>query len=306
MAAIVVGRGGRGEQQPGGPQAAEGRAEAHARGLGEDPGRDGQQQRLGRRRDGEGAGGGGTDQRAETRQGQPARHPAARLATEQRPGRQAFPERVRGQRQRDHGRAGQRDGGALQETVDREGRRRARAGGSLPVFLAAAPAAGGQARGREDGDRGHRHQDRPDPGGAGVRPRVGEQVQPRDDEQRARSGGEPDLPLPGPHAQDVRPGDWQASVGHRVPSHHRRQLIRRRPGCYPAAGPVVTVRMPAGRAPGRYGGCRAFCGPARLGVAAAGRGRDGRAGCGRAHPAGPHHAGGQPGGVHRLRGDRGQ
>ena len=196
---------------------------------------------------GKACGGGGADHRAEAHQGQPARHPAARLAAEQRPGGQAFSERVCGQCQRDRGRSCQRDGGALQEPVDRQCRRRARAAGLLLMFLAAAPGAGGQARGREPGDRCHRHQPGPDPRGTGARPCIGEQVQPRDDEQRARGGREPDLPLTGAaagqprpghgrgrhqagtgqhragqHGRDGRPGGWLDGMNnHRVALHHR-------------------------------------------------------------------------------------
>lgn len=104
--------------------------------------------------------GGGADERAEAHQRQPDRHPPTWLLTEQHPG-------------------------ALQEAVDRQRRRRARAAGLLLVFLAAASGAGGQARDRERGDRSRRHQAWPDPRIADTPPRVREQVQPRDDEQRA-------------------------------------------------------------------------------------------------------------------------
>ena len=125
----------------------EGRAQAHPGGLRDDPGGQGEQHRLGGRRDGQRASDGGTDDRADAHYGEPARCPAG-LGAEQRPGGQAFPERVHGQCDRDRRGSGQRDGGSLQEAVDRQRRRRAGAAGMLVAFLAAAPGAGGQARRR--------------------------------------------------------------------------------------------------------------------------------------------------------------
>ncbi len=63
-------------EQPAGAQAVEGRAQAHPGGLREYPGRDGEQHRLGSRRDWESASDSGADDRADAHCGQPARHTA--------------------------------------------------------------------------------------------------------------------------------------------------------------------------------------------------------------------------------------
>lgn len=68
--------------------------------------------------------------------------PGGEAGSEQRTGSQTLPERVRGQCQHDRRRAGQRDGGALQEPVNRQCRRGGRAARLLLVLLAGAPGVG--------------------------------------------------------------------------------------------------------------------------------------------------------------------
>jgi hypothetical protein len=173
---------------------------------------------------------GSAGDRAEAHNGQQARQ-AAWLAAEQRPGGQAFGERVHAQGHRDRRGSGQGDSGSLQETVSRQRRRHTRTAGLLLVVLAAAPGAGGQACRRERANPGQRHQPGPDPRGARLRPCVGEQVQPRDDQQRTCGAREPDLPVPRMAAGQPCPGHGrgrhQAGAGQHRAGHRDRGV---RPG----------------------------------------------------------------------------
>jgi hypothetical protein len=74
----------------------------------------------------------------------------------------------------------------------------------------------------------------------------------------------------------------------------------------PLASATAVVRRLARRVPSHIGGDERRAGRPAAGWpwGPKGRGRRGRAVCGEARLAGPNHAGGQPGGLRRLRGDR--